>query len=261
MDREPLVYFLGAGPGALDLLTVRAERILQRADLILYADSLVDPEIAGLAKPGARVVGSAGMALPEIVGRMVGAARAGQLVARVHSGDPSLYGAIREQMVALAAEGIEYAVVPGVSSVFAAAAALGVELTVPEVSQTVILTRAEGRTPVPEGQKLRDLARHGATLAIYLSVGMVEKVVAELLEGGYPPSTPAAVVYRASRPDQRVLRGTLAEMAETVRASGIDRQALILVGDALKPVDGGEASAVSKLYDPAFGHGYRPSTK
>ncbi len=257
MKSNPLVHFVGAGPGALDLMTVRAQRIIQEADLVLYADSLVHPGIAELAKPGARVEGTAGMALPEIVERMVEAVRAGQAVARVHSGDPSLYGAIREQMVALAAEGVEYAVVPGVSSVFGAAAALAVELTVPEVSQTLILSRIDGRTPVPEGQRLRELASHRATLALYLSVGMIERVVRECEEGGYPPETPVAVVYRATWPDQRIVRGSLSDIATAVRAEGIDRQALILVGEALRPVTVGEGNAVSKLYDPSFEHGYR----
>lgn len=260
MEREVSVYFIGAGPGALDLLTVRALRILQRADLILYADSLVNPEIASLAKPEAEVVGSSGLTLEEIVGRMIGAARSGRIVARVHSGDPSLYGATREQMAALQAAGVSYQVVPGVSSLFAAAAVLGVELTVPEVSQTVILGRAEGRTAVPDRQKLRNLASHRATMAIYLSVGRIERVVAELLEGGYQESTPAAVVYRATWPDQQILRGTLSDIAGTVRLTGIDRQALILVGDALAPVNDQDRSAASLLYDPAFSHGYRQAS-
>ena len=188
---------------------------------------------------------------------MVEAARAGRVVARVHSGDPSIYGAIREQMAALATAGIGYAVVPGVSSLFGAAAELGVELTVPEVSQTIIITRAEGRTPVPDTQRLRDLASHRATLAIYLSAGMIDKVVAELRDGGYSEETPVAVVYRATWPDQRILRGTVSDIAAAVRSSGITRQALILVGEALRPVEGGEPAAASLLYDPAFGHGYR----
>ena len=254
--KKVAVYFIGAGPGALDLMTVRAQRIIQSADLVLYADSLVNEEIGTLAKPGAEVLGSSGLTLDEIVSRMVEAARAGRVVARVHSGDPSIYGAIREQMTALTAAGIGYAVVPGVSSLFGAAAELGVELTVPEVSQTIIITRAEGRTPVPDTQRLRDLASHRATLAIYLSAGMMDRVVAELRDGWYPEETPVAVVYRATWPDQRILRGTLSDIAATVRASGITRQALILVGEALRPVEEGK-SAASLLYDPAFGHGYR----
>ncbi len=258
MTKEKVtVYFIGAGPGALDLMTVRAQRIIQSADLILYADSLVNEEIGTLAKPGAEVAGSSGLTLEEIVSRMVEAARAGRVVARVHSGDPSIYGAIREQMNALAAAGIGYAVVPGVSSLFGAAAELGVELTVPEVSQTIIITRAEGRTPVPDTQRLRDLASHRATLAIYLSAGMIDRVVTELRDGGYPEETPVAVVYRATWPDQRILRGTLSDIAAAVRAAGITRQALILVGDALRAIKEGKPAAASLLYDPSFGHGYR----
>lgn len=257
MEEKATVYFIGAGPGALDLMTVRAQSIIQAADLILYADSLVNEEISTLAKPGAEVVGSSGLTLDEIVSRMVEAARAGRIVARVHSGDPSIYGAIREQMAALAAVGIGYAVVPGVSSLFGAAAELGVELTVPGVSQTIIITRADGRTPVPDTQRLRDLASHRATLAIYLSVGMIDKVTAELRDGGYPEETPVAVVYRATWPDQLILRGKLSDIAAAVRASGITRQALILAGEALRPIEGGEQGTASLLYDPSFGHGYR----
>ena len=260
MKRDVSVYFLGAGPGALDLLTVRAERLIKEADLILYADSLVNPEIASLAKPGARVLGSAKMSLVEIVSAMVEAARVGKKVARVHSGDPSVYGAIREQMAALAAAGVEYAVVPGVSSVFGAAAALGAELTLPEVSQTIILCRAEDRTPVPPGQKLAGLARHDATMAIYLSASMVDKVVDDLLEGGYRPETPAAVVYRATWPDEKILRGSLSTIAALVRESGIRRQALILVGDALRLVAAGDDASRSLLYDAGFAHGYRAAS-
>ena len=258
-EREASVYFIGAGPGALDLLTLRAQRIIQRADLVLYADSLVDPAIATLAKPGAEVVGSADLTLDEIVGRMVAAAKAGLVVARVHSGDPSIFGAIHEQMAALEAAGVGYVIVPGVSSLFAAAAALGVELTVPGISQTVIISRAAGRTPVPERERLRDLAAHRATLAIFLSAGMVEEVVAQLVEGGFAPSTPAAVVYRATWPDQQIVRGVLREMCEAVPTRGIARQAIILVGDALSPSHRRDRPATSRLYDPAFGHGRRVS--
>jgi precorrin-4 C11-methyltransferase len=256
-ERAVAVYFIGAGPGALDLMTVRAQRLIQEADLILYADSLVNPEIATLARPEAEVVGSAAMTLEEILDRMIAAARAGRIVARVHSGDPSVYGAIREQMAGLVAAGVGYEVVPGVSSLFGAAAELGIELTVPELSQTIIITRAEGRTPVPDTQRLRGLAAHRATMAIYLSVGSIDAVVAELLEGGYRAETPAAVVYRATWPDQQILRGRLSDIAEAVRASGITRQALILVGDAVRSMNDGVSITTSLLYDPTFDHGYR----
>ncbi len=256
-EHKASVYFVGAGPGALDLLTLRARRIIEQADLILYADSLVNPDIAILAKPGADVVGSASLALDEIVARMVDAARAGRVVARVHSGDPSIFGAVREQMAALESAGIGYAVVPGVSSLFGGAASLGVELTSPGVSQTVIITRVAGRTSMPERENLRDLASHRATLAIYLSVQMVDDIIAQLIEGGYPPDTPAAVVYRATWPDEQVLCGALSELARAVRASGITRQALILVGEVLSPIRGPGHLEVSRLYGPAFDHSYR----
>ncbi|MCL4466287.1 MAG: precorrin-4 C(11)-methyltransferase [Chloroflexi bacterium] len=256
-ERQPAVYFIGAGPGALDLLTLRAERLLRRADLILYADSLVNPEITTLAKPGAKVIGTASLALDEIVGLMVEAVGAGRLVARVHSGDPSLYGAIREQMVALRAAGVTYAVVPGVSSLFGAAAALGVELTCPEVSQTVIISRVAGRTPVPEREDLPALATHGTTLVLFLSVAQIDEVVSQLREGGYAADTPAAVVYRATWPDQQIVQAELSALPTAVRASGITHQALILVGDALQAGPGSVPQPASRLYDPSFGHGWR----
>lgn len=251
-----MVYFIGAGPGAPDLITVRGRAIIEQADLVLYADSLVQASVAGLArKPTARIIGSAELHLAELVALMVEAAQAGQVVARVHTGDPALYGAIHEQMAALDEHGIPYAIVPGVTAAFAAAARLGVELTVPELTQTVILGRVAGRTPVPEREALPALAAHGASLALYLSIDQIERVVAELLAGGaYTPATPVAVVYRATWPDEQVLTGTLADIAAAVRAAGYTRHALILVGPALRP---GRAAAPSRLYDASFGHGYR----
>jgi precorrin-4/cobalt-precorrin-4 C11-methyltransferase len=187
---------------------------------------------------------------------MASAAVAGQSVVRLHTGDPSIYGAIQEQMEALDGLGIEYQVVPGVTSAFAAAAALKQELTLPEVSQTVILTRMEGRTPVPENEQLHKIAAIGATLVIYLSVGMIEQVVAQLLQGAYLPETSAAVVSRASWEDEQIIRGSLADIAGKVRESGIDRQALIIVGDVLAARREG-LKARSLLYDGAFAHGFR----
>ncbi|MHB1131091.1 MAG: precorrin-4 C(11)-methyltransferase [Chloroflexota bacterium] len=260
-EQEAAVYFIGAGPGAADLLTLRGQRLIQQANLILWADSLVNPEIVQQSRAGARVLGTAGMALDEIVGLMVEAARAGQLVARVHSGDPSIFGAVREQMLALGAAGVSYAVVPGVSSLFGAAAALGVELTCPEVSQTVIISRAAGRTPVPEGGQLRSLASHKATMAIFLSVGMVDEVVADLLVGGYDGDTPAAVVYHATWPDERIVRARLGELPSAIKESGISRQALILVGEALRSYTSDAGEVASRLYDPTFGHGYRAPSR
>lgn len=250
------VYFIGAGPGAPDLITVRGRDIIARADLILYADSLVDEAVpAAYARPTARVVGSAGLDLERVVALMVETARAGGVVARVHTGDPSLYGAIHEQMAALDEQGVPYEIVPGVTAAFAAAARLGVELTVPEVTQTLIVSRVAGRTPVPPGEALRDLAVHGASLALYLSVAQIEQVVAELLAGGaYTPDTPVAVVYRATWPDEQVITGTLAEIAPQVREAGFARHALILVGPALRAA---RPATRSRLYAPEFAHGYR----
>ncbi|MBX6377774.1 MAG: precorrin-4 C(11)-methyltransferase [Clostridia bacterium] len=256
-DAPGRVYFVGAGPGDLDLLTVRGRRIIGQADVLVYTDSLVNPDIRQLARADAVIHGSAALTLEEIVTIMVEAARRGLTVARVHSGDPSLFGAVLEQMAALERAGVPFEVVPGVSSLAAAAAALKVELTVPEVSQTVIVTRAEGRTPVPEGEKLRDLARHGATVVLFLSAALIEKAVAELLAGGYPPETPAAVVYRASWPDEKVVRGTLADIAARSRAARVRSQALILVGRCLDPALRREGGPRSRLYDPGFGHGFR----
>lgn len=253
------VYFIGAGPGAPDLITVRGRDIIAQADLILYADSLVDEALpVAYARPAARIIGSAGMELEQIVTLMVETTRAGGVVARVHTGDPSLYGAIHEQMVALDEQGIPYEIVPGVTAAFAAAARLGVELTVPEVTQTLIVTRAAGRTPMPPREALRDLAAHGASLALYLSVNQIEHVVAELLAGGaYAPDTPVAVVYRATWPDERVITGTLAEIAAQVREAGLTRHALILVGPALHA---SRPATRSRLYTPAFARSYRQRT-
>ncbi|MEI7645627.1 MAG: precorrin-4 C(11)-methyltransferase [Chloroflexales bacterium] len=250
------VYFVGAGPGAPDLITVRGRAIIEQADLVLYADSLVQASVAELArKPSARIVGSADLHLAQIIDLMAETAQAGGVVARVHTGDPALYGAIHEQMRLLDQRSIPYAVIPGVSAAFAAAARLGVELTVPEVTQTVIFSRVAGRTPVPERESLKSLAAHGASLALYLSVDQIEQVVAELLAGGvYTAQTPAAVVYRATWPDEQVITGTLADIAAAVRAGGFTKHALIMVGPALRP---GDAAAQSRLYDATFAHGYR----
>jgi precorrin-4/cobalt-precorrin-4 C11-methyltransferase len=240
-------------------MTLRGSRLIGQADLVLYADSLVSPEIRQFARPEARVVGTAEMTLESILEQMVRASRAGQTVARVHSGDPSLYGALHEQLATLEVEGVPYEIVPGVSSAFAAAATLRAELTVPEIAQTVIFTRLPSRTAGVAGERLRDLAAHGATMAIFLSVTAVERVVAELRAGGYPPETPAAVVYRATWPDQLVLRSTLAEIASQTRAAGLKRQALILVGQALDPAIRRLAGdRRSGLYSPRHSHIFRP---
>ncbi len=248
------VHFVGAGPGAPDLLTLRAADLIASAPVVLYAGSLVPPVVVARARPGAEVRDTSGMTLDEIVERMAAAHRAHQDVARVHTGDPCLFGAIAEQMRRLEALGIPYDVVPGVSSFTAAAAALKLELTVPGVSQAVIIARAPGRTPVPDGQRLEELARHGATLALFLSAGLVEEVVAALLPS-YGPGCPVAVVHRASWPDQRVYRGTLASIAAELRPAGVGATAMILVGPALTARDFPD----SRLYAAGFAHGCRPA--
>lgn len=251
------VYFIGAGPGDPELLTLKGKRIIEEADVVIYADSLVDPAICHLARADAEIRTSSSSTLDELIDVMVSAARDGKTVARVHTGDPSIYGAIFEQMAALEERGVEYEVIPGVSSVFAAAAALRAELTVPGVSQTLIITRLEGKTPVPAKQKLASLAGHDATIAVFLSVSMIDRVVAELLAGGYPANTPAAVVYRASWKDERTIVSTLSEIVGKAQDAGIDRQALILVGDALDPRAKASSHHRSRLYDRDFTHGYR----
>lgn len=252
------VAFVGAGPGADDLITVRGARLLRHADVVIYAGSLVDRALVKKYAARADVYDSAGMTLSEVITVIMDALAAGRRVVRLHTGDPSIYGAIQEQMEALRRLGIDYRVVPGVTSAFAAAAALRQELTLPEVSQTVIFTRIEGRTPVPEKEQLRRIAAIGATMVIYLSVGMIEAVVTELLAGAYGPETPAAVVCRASWPDEQIIEGTLATIAGQVRQAGIDRQALILVGDVLA-ARREELKARSQLYDDQFSHGFRGS--
>lgn len=245
------VHFVGAGPGDPALMTVKAARLLSDAGLIMYAGSLVNPEILSGANPAARLVDSAPLDLEQQVEMMAAAVREGLTVVRLHTGDPSLYGAIQEQREALSVYGVASAVVPGVSSFAAAAAAVGRELTLPGVSQTVIITRLAGRTAVPEKENLRDLAAHRASMCIFLSSGMLDRVAGELLTA-YPPETPVAIVEKASWPEQRVVRGALAELASLGREAGITRQAVILVGEFLS-LD----YERSRLYDASFTHGFR----
>lgn len=252
-----MVHFVGAGPGAPDLITQRGAALLQGADCIIYAGSLVNPALLGLAKPGCAIYNSAEMTLEQVLDTMRQMEAAGKTTVRLHTGDPCLYGAIREQMDALDADGIPYDDTPGVSSFCGAAAALCAEYTLPTVSQTVIITRMEGRTPVPEKEKLQSLAAHGATMVIFLSIGLVEKVQEALLAGGaYTAGTPAAVVYKATWPEQRVVRCTVGSLAESTRTAGITKTALIVVGDFL-----GNQYERSKLYDPTFATEYRPATE
>jgi precorrin-4/cobalt-precorrin-4 C11-methyltransferase len=250
------VSFVGAGPGADDLITIRGARLLRHAEVVIFAGSLVDRKLVDRYATNAEVYDSASMTLTEVITVMMDSIAADKEVVRLHTGDPSIYGAIQEQMEALDRLGIEYQVVPGVTSAFAAAAALKQELTLPELSQTVILTRVEGRTPVPERERLNQIARIGATMVIYLSVGMIEKVVEQLLEGVYTKETAAAIVCRASWEDEQIIQGCLGDIAEKVREAGIDRQALIVVGDVLAARREGLKSK-SLLYDGGFAHGYR----
>lgn len=258
---EPSVYFIGAGPGDPELLTVKAQRILQRADVIIYADSLIHPGICAGARPDAEIHGSSTLPLERILEIMIGAAQAGKLVARAQSGDPSIYGAIHEQMAALDRAGVSYAIIPGVSSAFAAAAALGTELTVPDIAQSVIFTRVSGRTGLPPNEQLSAFARHGVTMAIFLSIALIERVVTELLAGGYPPETPVAVVHRVAWEDEMTLRGTLSDIAEQVRSAKLAKQALIMVGPVFNPQLHAQAGENhSHLYDAAYTHMFRKGT-
>ncbi len=247
-----MVYFVGAGPGDPELLTVKGQRMIREADVIIYTGSLVNSEILKDAKAGAKIYNSASMCLEEVIEVMRQGESQGQKVVRVHTGDPSIYGAHREQMDALDRLGIEYCIVPGVSSFLAAAAALKKEYTLPGVSQTVILTRLEGRTPVPEREGVADLARHQASMVIFLSAGRLEELEDQLLAGGYPPKTPAAVVYKASWQDQKIVSGNLAGIAQRAKEAGIHKTALVVVGDFL-----GGSHGLSKLYDRHFTHGFR----
>ncbi|PTX64571.1 precorrin-4/cobalt-precorrin-4 C11-methyltransferase [Melghirimyces profundicolus] len=259
--KRGVVHLIGAGPGDPELITVRGWNILKEADVVLYAGSLVSKELVEAARPGAEKISSADLHLDEMVEIMVEAARKNQVVARVHSGDPTVYGAILEQVARLRKHGIPFEIVPGVCSAFAAAARVGAELTVPEVSQTVILTRTGGRaSPVPEGAELRELARHPATLAIFLSAARIHKVAGELREAGLPEETPVVVAEKVTWPGERVIRTTLARLESRIREAGITRHAMILVGKALDPGEAGESHR-SRLYDPEYAHLFRPTVK
>ena len=250
------VYIIGAGPGDPDLVTVRGADLIARCPVVLYTGSLVPPQVIARARPDALVRDSSGMTLEEIVAVMRDAHRDDRDVARVHTGDPSIFGSTAEQMRRLDELGIPHEIVPGVSSFSAAAAALGKELTLPELSQTVILTRAEGRTPMPDGEKLADLGRHGATLALFLSITLLDEVTSALIPA-YGADCPVAVVHRASCPDQVIVRGTLADIKARVKAARIRTQSIIFVGRILTSTD----FACSRLYDPSFSHRYRKARR
>ena len=250
------VYIVGAGAGDPELITVKGQKLLQKADVIIYAGSLVNPALLGFAKEGAEIHDSASMTLPEVIETIEKAVAKDLMVVRLHTGDPSIYGAIQEQMDALKKKGIDFEVVPGVSSFLATAAALKQEYTLPGISQTVIITRNEGRTPVPEREKLRSLAAHQATMCIFLSITMLADVVKELMEGGYASSTPIAIVQRASWPEQKIVRATLETIVAEIADKGIDRTAMIVVSRCL-----GADYELSRLYAPEFSHMFREASK
>lgn len=250
-----MIYFVGAGPGDVELITVKGQRLLQSADLVIYAGSLVNEELLKLCKKGAVILDSAKMTLEEVVDEMTKRSKE-ETIVRLHTGDPSIYGAIREQMDLLDEKGFGYEVVPGVSSFCGAAAALKKEYTLPGVSQTVILTRMEGRTPMPPKEELSLLASHEATMVIFLSVSLAEDVQERLLQGGYKKETPIAIVYKATWPEEKVYKGHLHELVKIIEDNHIKKTALIVVGDFL-----GDTYERSKLYDPSFSHMFREATR
>lgn len=247
------VIFIGAGSGDPELITLKGKKWLEQADIVIYTGSLLNPEYLKYCKKGAQLHDSAKMGLPEMLKVMVEGVKAGKRVVRLHDGDPSLYGAIQEVMTELDKEGIEYFRIPGISCLLGAAAALNRELTLPNISQTVIITRPEGKTPVPEKESIQKLASHQATLVIFLGTPHIARVVEDLQKGGYPKDTPCQVVYKATWPEQKIVKGTLADIVEKVSAAGITETALIFVGKVLDP----KVYDLSKLYDPKFTTGFR----
>lgn len=246
-----MVYFIGAGPGDPELITLKGKRILEKANIIIYAGSLVNKELLGYAVENCEIHDSAGMTLEEVIQVMEKGEAQNKLIVRLHTGDPSIYGAIREQMDELDRRNIKYEVVPGVSSFVAAAAALKKEYTLPGITQTVILTRMEGRTEVPGKESIEELAKHNATMIVFLSVHMIHELV-DKLKTGYNEDTPIAVVYKASWPEQKIIQGTLRNIAQLVRDEGVRKTALVVVGNFL-----GTEYELSKLYDKHFTHEFR----
>jgi len=251
-----MVHFVGAGSGAVDLITVRGAKLLSEADVVIYAGSLVNPEHLNRCKADCEIHDSAKLTLEEVIEIIKSAEAQGKTTVRLHTGDSSIYGAVREQFDELDALGIAYDVCPGVSAFCGAAAALKAEYTLPDVSQTVIITRMEGRTPVPEKEKIRLLAAHQSTMVLFLSTGLLEGLQAELMAGGYAPETPAAIVYKATWPDEKQFRCRLCDLAKTAKENNITKTALIVVGGFL-----GDAYERSKLYDPTFTTEFREATK
>ncbi|WP_268541387.1 precorrin-4 C(11)-methyltransferase [Candidatus Nitrosotenuis cloacae] len=250
------VYFAGCGPGDPDLITVKAKKVLQRADVVVYSGSLIPDKILGMCKK-AKMHDASGMVREEIFEILCDNAKKGKVVVRLHDGDPAIYGAIREQTDNLKKEGVECEVIPGVTSFLASSAALGLQLTLPGITQTIIITRAEKRTKVPKREQISELARHKATMVFYLSVQLLSDIVKEAVKGGYPVTTPVAVVYRASWPDQKVITGTLQDITKKVWAEKITRTAIVMIGDVIQP----KSYEYSKLYDKTFSHGYRKAKK
>lgn len=251
-----MVHFVGAGSGAVDLITVRGARLLQQADVIIYAGSLVNKQLLEMAKEGCQLYDSAQMTLEQVIDAIAAAEAAGKTTVRLHTGDPSIYGAVREQFDQLLSRGIAYDVCPGVSSFCGAAAALKTEYTLPNVSQTVIITRAAGRTPVPERESIRALAAHQATMVLFLSTSLTKTLQQELQAGGYPGTTPAAVVYKATWPEERIYRCTVETLHKTVTENGLTKTALIVVGECM-----GERYLRSLLYHPGFSTGFREASQ
>ena len=250
-----MVHFVGAGSGAADLITVRGARLLREADVVIYAGSLVNPELLSYTREDCEIHNSAKMTLEEVLEVIRKAEADGKATVRLHTGDSSIYGAVREQFDELEKLGIEYDVCPGVSSFCGAAAALKAEYTLPNVSQTVIITRETGKTPVPERESIRSLAAHRATMILFLSTSLTEKLQADLLEGGYPGSTPAAVVYKATWPEEKIFRCTVETLHRTVSENGLKNTALIIIGNCL-----GDEYIRSLLYDPSFTTGFREAS-
>ena len=251
-----MVHFVGAGSGAPDLITVRGKSLLETADTVIYAGSLVNPELLKYTKPGCDIYNSAQMTLDEVIAAMEKAEGEGKTTVRLHTGDPSVYGAIREQMDRLEELDISFDVCPGVSSFCGAAASLKAEYTLPHISQTVILTRMSGRTPVPHKEEIASLAKHGATMIIFLSISFAKELSAELIRGGYSPDTPAAIVYKATWEDEKIIRCTVGTLAQAADRNNIKKTALITVGDFL-----GDSYQLSRLYSPDFETGFRKASK
>lgn len=252
-----MVHFVGAGSGAADLITVRGKKLLEEADIIIYAGSLVNPQLLDYAAEGCEIHNSAKMTLEEVIDVIAEGERQGKMTVRLHTGDPCLYGAIREQMDILDEKGIAYDYCPGVSSFCGAASALNLEYTLPEISQSVIITRMAGRTPVPAKESIESFAAHHATMVVFLSTGMLEELSERLVAGGYSEDTPAAIVYKATWEDEKAFVCTVGTLAQTARENNITKTALMIIGDV---VSGAEYDR-SKLYDPAFTTEFRQGTK